>query len=39
MFEATALNDNPGGKVGMEVGCFKVNEGATNRMGGIASFL
>ena len=38
MFEALLINDNPGGKVGMEVGGFNVN-GATNRIGVIGSFL
>ena len=39
MFEALLTNDNPGGKNGTEVGCFKVKEGATNRIGVIGSFL
>ena len=38
MFEALLTNDKPGGKVGIEVGCFKLN-GATNRIGVIGSFL
>jgi hypothetical protein len=39
MFDAYFTNDNPGGKVGIEVGGFKLNEGATRRTGGIDSFL
>jgi hypothetical protein len=39
MFEALLTNDNPGGRVGTDVGCFKVKEGATNRIRVIGSFL
>ena len=39
MFDATYVNESPGGRLGIDVNGFNVNEGDLRRIGVIASFL